>query len=69
MCIERSTPGSGSNISGSSLRSSPIAPISVRSVPRDTWTVEPRGANPGLDRGDLGLAGFGLHDDDHFSAP
>ena len=41
MCSERSTPGSGSNISGSSLRSSPMAPISVRSVPRDMWTSSP----------------------------
>src|SRR5436305_13812619 len=41
MCIERSTPGSGSNISGSSLRSSPTAPINVRSVPREMWTSRP----------------------------
>ena len=41
MCIERSTPGSVSNISGSSLRSSPIAPMSVRSVPREMWTSRP----------------------------
>jgi len=41
MCIERSTPGSVSNISGSSLRSSPMAPISVRSVPREMWTPKP----------------------------
>src|SRR5438094_3265953 len=41
MCIDRSTPGSGSNISGSSLRSSPIAPISVRSVPREICTSSP----------------------------
>src|SRR5258706_6528319 len=41
MCIERSTPGSVSNISGSSLRSSPIAPISVRSVPREMCTPRP----------------------------
>ena len=31
--------------------------------------LEPGGTNPGLDRGDLGVAGFGLHDDDHFAAP
>ena len=69
MCIEFSTPGMGSNISGSSLRSSPTAPISVRSVPRDTCTSSPCGADLGLDRGDLGVAGFGLHDDDHLASP
>ena len=41
MCSARSTPGSVSNMSGESLRSSPIAPISVRSVPRETWTRRP----------------------------
>src|SRR4029079_5371307 len=27
--------------------------------------VESGGADPGFDRGDFGVAGFGLHDDDH----
>jgi hypothetical protein len=41
ICIDFSTPGIGSNISGSSARSSPTAPISVRSVPRETCTARP----------------------------
>ena len=41
MCIDFSTPGIESNISGSSLRSSPTAPMSVRSVPREMCTSSP----------------------------
>ena len=64
-----STAGSPSNSSGSSFRSSPIAPMMVRSTPRDMWALKPLCAQRLLDLPDVALGGVGAQHDDHPSSP